>query len=141
MSRRASEQLCFTFWIEPLPGVTVADQSAFARRLEGYGTARDLLIGGVPLCAVVSAEDRSLTATDQADFIDWLIDDPIVQSVSVSPLSGGLGRPANREAGYLTARATDLALIGLSLLYRSRSLSAELYLQVLGGFVRPVTLH
>jgi hypothetical protein len=31
--------------------------------------------------------------------------------------------------------------IGLKLLYRSRRISAELYLQILGGFVRSVSVH
>jgi len=141
MSKNTSDQLGFTVWIEPRPGTTFAEQGALARRLEDYGAPRDLMIDGSPLCAAVFAEDRSLSASDQADLIDWLIDDPIVRSVAVSPLSSELGRPASRAEGYLKVQATDLTLIGVTLLYRNRALSAELYLQLLGGFVRPLTLH
>ena len=95
MSRR-TEQRSFTVWIEPRPGTTFAEQGALARRLEDYGAPRDLLIGGSPLCAVIFAEDRSLTASDQVDLIDWLIDDPIVRAVAVSPLSSATDRPARR---------------------------------------------
>jgi hypothetical protein len=140
MSRRP-EQRSFTVWIEPRPGAAIAEQTSFARRLEDYGEARDLLIGGGPLCAVVFAEHRSLSAIDQVDLIDWLIDDPIVRSVAVSPLSTAIDRPASRADGYLRVQATGLTLIGATLLYRNRALSAELYLQLLGGFVRPLTLH
>jgi len=140
MSKR-TEQRGFTVWIAPRPGTTLAEQGALARRLEDYGAPRDLMIGGSPLCAVVFAEDRSLTARDQADLIDWLIDDPIVRSVAVSPLSSAIDRPTRRAEGYLKVQATDLTLIGVTLLYRNRALSAELYLQLLGGFVRPLTLH
>ena len=141
MSRSSSQYLGFTVWIEARPRVTAAEQNAFLRRLQDYADAHDLLLGGGPLAALVFADDRSLTATDQVDLLDWLIDDPLVRTVAVSPLSPRLDQPAGREAGYLSVRATDLTLIGLTLLYRNRSLSAELYLQLLGGFVRPVTVH
>ena len=141
MSRRGSDHLGFTVWIEARPGVTAVEQNAFLRRLQDYLDDHELQIIGGPLHAVVFAEDRSLTATDQVDLLDWLIDDPLVRTVAVSPLSPRLDQPAGREAGYLSVRATDLTLIGLTLLYRNRSLSAELYLQLLGGFVRPVTVH
>jgi len=133
--------LGFTVWIEARPRLTAAEQTAFMRRLQDYAEAHDLLLGGGPLCALIFAEDRSLTATDQVDLLDWLIGDPLVQAVAVSPLSPRLQQPAGREAGYLRVGTTDLTLIGLTLLYRNRSLPAELYLQILGGFVRPVTVH
>jgi uncharacterized protein YggL (DUF469 family) len=141
MSRHRSQHLGFTVWIEARPRVTAAEQNAFMRRLQDYAEAHDLQLGGGPLAALVFADDRSLTATDQVDLLDWLIDDPLVMAVAVSPLSPRLEQPAGREAGYLSVRATDLTLIGLALLYRNRSLPAELYLQLLGGFVRPVTVH
>ena len=140
MSRR-TEPRGFMVWIEPRPDTTFAEQGALARRREDDGAPRDLMIRGSPLCAVVFAEDRSLTARDQADLIDWLIDDPIVRAVAVSPLSSATDRPARRTEGYLKVQATDLTLIGVTLLYRNRALSGELYLQLLGGFVRPLTLH
>jgi len=141
MSRNGSQHLGFTVWIEARPRVTAVEQNAFMGRLQDYAEAHDLLLGGGPLAALVSSDDRSLTATDQVDLLDWLIDDPLVMAVAVSPLSPRLEQPAGREAGYLSVRATDLTLIGLTLLYRNRSVSAELYLQLLGGFVRPVTVH
>jgi hypothetical protein len=62
-------------------------------------------------------------------------------AVAVSPLLLRLDRPSAREAGYLSVRSTDRTLIGRTQLYRNRSLSAELYLQILGGFVRPAVAH
>ena len=141
MSRRGSDHLGFTVWIEARPGVTAVEQNTFLRRLQDYLDDHELQIVGGPLHALVFAEDRSLTATDQVDLLDWLIGDPVVRAVALSPPSPSVDRPAQRDAGYLRVQATDLTLIGLTLLYRSRSLSAELYLQVLGGFVRPVVLH
>jgi hypothetical protein len=141
MGRPDSLPLGFTVWIEVRPRTTVAEQNAFMRRLQDHAEAQDLLLAGGPLCALVYSEDRSLTATDQVNLLDWLIDDPVVRAVAISPLSPRREGAGPREAGFLQVRATDLSLIGLTLLYRSRSLPAETYLQILGGFVRPATVH
>jgi hypothetical protein len=101
----------------------------------------DLRLGGGPLCALVFAENRLLTATDEVDLLDGLIDEPVVRAVAVSLLSPRRAHPAEREAGYLSARSTDPTLIGLTLLHRNRSLSAEPHLQSLDGFVRPAVAH
>jgi hypothetical protein len=45
------------------------------------------------------------------------------------------------SGAFLLLQALDPVVIGLKLLYRSRRISAELYLQILGGFVRPVSMH
>jgi hypothetical protein len=113
-------------------------EATFSRRLEDYMVARGLQLVGAPLRAVVWSPDRSLTATDQVDLLDWLIDDPAVQAAMVSPLGRQLGQPAHRDDGYIRVCSTDMALIGLTLLYRARRVGAELYLQILGGYLRPV---
>ena len=90
-----------------------------------------------PLRFVVRSPDRSLTPSDQVDLLDWLIDYPALCTATVSPLVRGLDQPANRDDGYLPVRATDTALIGLTPLYRARRVSAEQYIEILGGFIRP----
>jgi hypothetical protein len=137
MVKPSQPQLGFTLWIDHRPGLSIAAETEFSRRLEDYLTERELLMNGGPLRALIWSAERSLSATDQVDLLDWLIDDPVVRAVSLSPLSRRLDRPADRDAGALRAGATDLTLIALTLLYRSRRVSAEQYLRILGGFVRP----
>jgi hypothetical protein len=63
-----------------------AAQAAFMRRMEDYLDARDLQCDGAPLRAVIWSPDHSLSATDQVELLDWLIDDAAVCTASVSPL-------------------------------------------------------
>ena len=115
-----------------------AAQAAFMRRMEDYLDARDLQCDGAPLRAVIWSPDHSLSATDQVELLDWLIDDAAVCTASVSPLMRHSAEPASFADGYVLVRAADTAIAALSLLYRARRVSAELYLQILGGFIRPV---
>jgi len=84
---------------------------------------------------------RSLTATDQVDLIVWLSDDMVPVTVLLSPLSATIDRPAVRDAGCVRADGSDLTLIPLTWLYRCRRITAEMFLQILGGFVRPAVVH
>jgi hypothetical protein len=117
--------------------MTPAEETAFTRRLDDYMTARDLQFDGAPLRFVVRSPDRSLTSSDQVDLLDWLTDDPALCTAMVSPLVRRLDQPADRDDGYLPVHATDTALIGLTPLYRARRVSAEQYIAILGGFIRP----
>ena len=137
MARTLEPRLGFTVWIEPKTGLTPAEEPAFTRRLDDYMAARHLPFGGAPLRFIVWSPDRSLTPSDQVDLLDWLTDDPAVCTAMVSPLVRRLDQPAGRDDGYLPVRATDTALIGLTPLYRARRVSAEQYIQILGGFIRP----
>ena len=137
MARALEPRLGFTVWIEPKTGMTPAAESAFTRRLDDYMTARDLQFDGAPLRFVVRSPARSLTPIDQVDLLDWLIDDPAMCTATFSPLVRRQDQPADRDDGYLPVRASDTALIGLTPLYRARRVSAEQYIQILGGFIRP----
>ena len=62
-----------------------------------------------------------------------------ISAIRLGPLTAYLEQAAGDA--FMLVQALDLALIGLTLLYRSRRVSAELYLQILGGFVRPAIVH
>ena len=96
-------------------------------------------MSGGPLCGVVSSQERDVSAIDQVELINHLIDDGAVRTLSISPITFDQGEPAPREEGYLEVRALDLAVIGLTILHRARGVPAQTYLQLLGGFVRPAT--
>lgn len=137
MSDEASEAMGFTVWIEPYPGLTELEQIQFQRRLEDHLLGQDLVMNGGPLCGVISSPERDVTAVDQVELINQLIDDSAVRTLCISPIAFDQGEPAKRKEGYLEVRALDLAVIGLTILHRSRGVPAQTYLQLLGGFVRP----
>jgi hypothetical protein len=133
--------LGFTAWIQPRPGLHPSAESAFARRLEDYLSERNLSMTGGPLCLVLWSEERNLSAIDQVDFIEWLVNDPIVPTVVLSPLNEHTDGVADRSAGWLRADVMDVNLIPVTWLYRIHRISADQYLQILGGFVRPAVTH
>ena len=133
--------LGFTAWIQPRPGLYPSAESAFARRLEDYLAERNLSMTGGPLCLVLWSDERSLSAIDQVDFIEWLVNDPIVPTVVLSPLNERTDAVADRRAGWLRVDVMDMNLIPVTWLYRIHRISADQYLQILGGFVRPAVTH
>ena len=141
MAKTLEPRLGFTVWIEPRTGMSPAAQAAFLRRMEDYLDARDLQCDGAPLRAVIWSPDDSLSSTDQGELLDWLIDDAAVCTASVSPLMRHSAELASIADGYVLVRAADTAIAALSLLYRARRVSAELYLQILGGFIRPAAVR
>ena len=141
MNRRTEPRLGFTLHLEPRPGFTAGQGKDLERRIADYAEAHEIEVSGHQLSYVVHSSERSLTASDQVDLIDWLIDQPGMSYVCLSPLLERGDRPVGREAGFMLVSPCDHALIGLTLLYRCRRVSAELYLQILGGFVRQVALH
>jgi hypothetical protein len=106
--------------------------------LEDYGDERDLVLVGTQLLWTVSSAERSLTETDQVELLDWLIDQPLVGEVVLMPLTGRLDGAASEADGFVNLRRSDLCTVALTLLYRCRRLKPAMYLQVLGGFVRPM---
>ena len=141
MAKTLEPRLGFTVWIEPRTGMSPAAQAAFMRRMEDYLDARALQCDGAPLRAMIWSPDHSLSATDQVELLDWLIDDAAVCTASVSPLMRHSAEPASFADGYVLVRVADTAIAALSLLYRARRVSAELYLQILGGFIRPAAVR
>jgi hypothetical protein len=76
---------------------------------------------------------RPTTAKDQVALLDWFVDRPALRRVRV----GALRSAAAGQGGYLQVASCDMAVIGVTLLYRLGRLRAEQYLEILGGFVRP----
>jgi hypothetical protein len=136
--------LGFIVQIEPRPGFTLAESRDLDRRLQDYSEAHELELGGDHFVRTVSAEHRSLSATDQVDLLDWLIDQPGISVVRISTLTSRLDRSdaqAVWQVGAAQVSVCDMGLIGLTILYRARRITAELYLQILGGFMRPAVVH
>jgi len=129
--------LGFTLWIEPIPHQSAAEHTHFAREIDDYAAEQGLVLDGQMLCTVVAGADRSLSLADQIALVDWLSHLPSVRRVAVSPLTEQLDRPARREDGSLTVCAVDLETIGATLLYRLRRITPEMYVHIVGGFVRP----
>lgn len=143
MIKRTELQLGFIVHIEPRPGFSLAEARQLDRSLEDYAERHELALDG-QLTRLVTAPNRSLTATDQVDLLDWLVDQPGVSSVRIGVLTDKLHSPAPHEIwseGFVHVSLMDLGLIGLTILYRARRITAPLYLQVLGGFVRPLAVH
>jgi hypothetical protein len=76
--------------------------------------------------------------------MDWLLDQPGISAVRVSTLTSKLDISDARsvwQAGAAHVSVCDLGVIGLTILYRARRITAELYLQILCGFMRPALVH
>ena len=121
-------------------GVTPEQVRALERGLADYAQRHDLALDARHGAIVVTSADRELTASDQVELIDWLIDQPAVCMLSLGPITNG--DPAvERPAALLMVNVLDLSVIGVTLLYRAGSLCPELYLQILRDSARPVVLH
>jgi hypothetical protein len=131
----------FAVLIQPFAGFTLHQVRDLERRIEDYGQAHDLEMAGHHLAFAVSSPERSLTATDQVDFVDWLSGQPGICTVRLTPLHEQPEASSAQDGAFLLVAALDSVTMGLKLLYRSRRINAELYLQILGGFVRPASLH
>ena len=75
----------------------------------------------------------SRRALQRSSLLDWLVDRPGLRRVRL----GSLRKTAADQGAYLQLASGDMAVIGVTLLYRLGRLKAEQYLQILGGFVRP----
>ena len=131
----------FSLLIQPYPGFTMQQLRELERRIEDYAESHELETDGHHLTFTFASSDRSLTATDQVDLVDWLSGHPGISALRLTPLRERPEAPAAEEDGFLIVPACSTVTIGLKLLYRARRISAELYLQILGGFVRPVSVH
>jgi len=131
-------KLAFALWIEPCIGLPLGAGAQLLRRLHEHAAEHGLQFGGGPSCLLVWSAQRSLNAADQVELLDWLVGDPAVSAVTLGPLTR---RPADPLGACLRVSVPDITLLGLSLLYRSRRIGAELYLQILAGPVRPALLH
>ena len=94
----------FHYWVDLMRGLTPAEESAFERRFFEYRDARGLLIEGGPLYGLLTSRERSLTATDQVDWLLWARDDPVVEAA-------GVGRLVNTSTSWRAQRKTDPILL------------------------------
>ena len=123
----------FTLELDAAPGTPLSRVRDLERAIEDYAEAHDLEMSGAQLRFLVQALGRPTTAEDQVALLDWLVDRPGLRRVRV----GALRRAAAGQGGYLQVASGDMAVIGVTLLYRLGRLKAEQYLEILGGFVRP----
>lgn len=121
----------FTLELDAAPGAPLSRVRDLERAIEDYAEAHDLEMSGTQLRFLVQALGRPTTAEDQVALLDWLVDRPGLRRVRV----GALGRAAAGQGGYLQVASGDMAVIGVTLLYRLGRLRAEQYLEILGGFV------
>ena len=134
--------LGFNVWITPFQGTTPAVFAALQRRVEDYLIDRDLHDSGTPLQLVLWSDERSLSATDQVDLLVWLIAQPGIATVEVGPLQAHGRLPGERGTEpVVVARFGDLGLVPMAWLYASSRLSAEQFIQMLGGYRSTATLH
>lgn len=141
MTTAIPDALGFSFSIVLMPGMTLPELMALERKLEDFSRERELVLGGHHLQRVLWSVQRSLSAADQVEFMDWVIDLPGIVSVNVSPLLPDRNLPAPLSEGYLRLMPLEPSVIGLTLLHRLGHIKPEFYLQILGGFVRPLETH
>lgn len=137
MAKGDANRLGFTTWVSLHSWLQPKAQVEFAHRLMEYLKANGLRIRGTPERAVIWSDQGSLSSTDQVNLLICLLVDAAVNTVSLSPLHGQLEPPTPREACTIDAAASDLALIGLTLLYRCQRIDADTFLLILSGAVRP----
>ena len=136
---RSEPRFGFSVRIEPRPGLTNREGRRLLQSLDEYFEAHGLAAEGTQLQWRVYSDERSLSEVDQVDLLDWLVDQPGISEVLLMPLTTRRDRQGVLQDGFVALRTSELWVVGLTLLYRCRRLTPALYLQVLGGFVRPVS--
>lgn len=135
---KADSRLGFSVRLEPRPGMTEREGRRLLQALEEYFESHGLAATGTQLQWLVYSDQRSLSEADQVDLLDWLIGQPGISQVLLMPLTTRRDCPGVIQDGFVALRTSELWVVGLTLLYRCRRLTPTLYLQVLGGYVRPV---
>jgi hypothetical protein len=135
---RAAERVAevgssFMLELDAAPGTPLSRVRDLERAIEDYAETHELDVSGTQLRFSVQAVGRPTTAEDQVVLLDWLVDRPGLRRVRLGPLR----RAAADQGAYLQLASGDMAVIGVTLLYRLGRLKAEQYLEILGGFVRP----
>ena len=138
MSNTTKERLGFHFQVEVWPETTATPATQFTRAIEDFATEQDFLIHGTPLQGCIEGRDRDVSLTDQVNLIDWLVNQPTVRAVQVSPLTGALDDPGRWDGGTLRVPVLDMRVIAVCLLHRLGHLRPLQYIEILGGYVRRV---
>ena len=137
MAKHQELLLGFGVRISPPRGLTPAREFLAEWGLQLYLLERGLQADGGPLAAVIRSRDRSLTAEDQVDLLTWLFYELGAPAVVLGPLCGD-GGPPDGDGPALRVYRADPALAPLAVLYREHRIDAVQFLDVLGGYARPV---
>jgi hypothetical protein len=127
-------------------GLPLEDCLQLERQLVAYAAEQGLQLVDHGLQRFVKAAcGRAVTVNDQVALIDWLAGLPGLVAVGIGPVmaltrADAFGAGAG-DTAFIQFRTADLALIGLTLLYRCGRITPALYLQILGGDVRPAHVH
>lgn len=125
------------FWIKLQlpPGMSTRTQTKRLRKLEDAIEDLGLQIGGgTQLHLFIEALGKELSLTDQIDLADWcLLHTEATEIVLTEFTAERVVPPAHGRV--LRIGGWDLAAIGVALLYRMGRIKADLYAELLGGFV------
>jgi hypothetical protein len=129
-------RLGFTLWLETAPERTSTQEIELQRCLKNYARDHGLVLQGGLFCSVVRGAERSLGLCDQVALVHWLVSQPLVCTVMVSPLSPkpDAARPGD---GALTVHNPNVLTMALKILYQMQRITPQQYVQILGGYVRP----
>jgi hypothetical protein len=130
-------RLGFTLWLETAPERPSAQEIELQRCLKNFARDHGLVLHGGLFCSVVRGAERSLGLCDQVALIHWLVSQPLVCTVMVSPLSPkpDAARPGD---GAPTVHNPNVLTMALKILYQMQRITPQQYVQILGGYVRPV---
>ncbi len=128
--------LGFTLWLETAPERTSAHEIELQRCLKNYARDHGLALQGGLFSSKVRGAGRSLGLCDQVALIHWLVSQPLVCTVMVSPLSPKLDMEARPGDGALTVHNPNVLTMALKVLYQSQRITPQQYVQILGGYVR-----
>jgi hypothetical protein len=129
--------LGFKLWLETAPERTSAQEIELQRCLKNYARDHGLVLQGGLFASTVRGAERSLGLPDQVALIHWLVSQPLVCTVMVSPLSPKLDAAARPDDGALTVHNPNVLTMALKVLYQLQRITPRQYVQMLGGYVRP----
>jgi len=131
------------FWIQLRmpPGLSARTQTKRLRRLEDAIDGLGLQIGGgTQLHLFIETPSKELSLTDQIDLADWCLLNTEATEIVLTEFTEERGLPPT-HGRVLRIGGWDLAVIGVALLYRMGRIKADLYAELLGGFVFESTLE
>jgi hypothetical protein len=121
--------------------LTYIDAVAFSERLARYAHLQGLDLDVGNGAFTVSASGRVLTESDQVQLVDWLIDQSPVRMIRMGPLTTSDEAARAEVSSLVSIDVGDMAVIGVTLLYRAGKLCPQLYLEILRRANPPVQLH